>query len=63
MGLRDRITNAIHPIASKDPATSFAAEARQSRRNATRHERKGNTEAAARQRRLADWAQQQADNS
>jgi hypothetical protein len=39
---------------------NFAAEARQSRRNAAKHERKGNTEAAARQTRLADWAEEQA---
>jgi hypothetical protein len=42
---------------------NFAAEAKQSRRNAERHERNGDTEAADRQTRLADWAEEQAAKS
>jgi hypothetical protein len=45
---------------SNTDSENFAAEAKQSRRNAAKHERKGNTEAADRQTRLADWAEEQA---
>jgi hypothetical protein len=46
---------------SNSDSENFAAEAAQSRRNAEKHERNGDTEAAARQTRLADWAEEQAN--